>query len=82
MSLLWTLIADYDGGTHVVQVEAEDAQGAVNLFLSSEVDWLPQDFSREKRIPEVVSVVGVRNVWCDSFLVGDKLFLVHVVGTV
>ena len=91
----YTIIADYCGGTYLAQATADDERQAIlvwaknfdieiitGLSAKSQSQWLEgmQSYRRENLGPTPLD--GLANVWCESFLLGDKLLLVHIVQTV
>ena len=89
MGHLYTIFAEFRGGTHISQVEADTPAAAVQRW--SEKEFLgKEDFPAGAR-PEVrkqlsagdlpVPVSGHKNVWCLSGTRRNDLILIHVVLT-
>ena len=86
---LYTIVLDFDGGTYIRQERAADADTAVAVWekRKSVRNFLGLRHTKGSlfdeevdRIP--VALKGLRNVWCTSALVGEKLALINVVKTV
>ena len=91
---LFTVIVDYDGGTYIGQVEADDAnQAALAWATQLEVRDIPGMGNKSKEALKTDLKVkqtdgygptfldGLVNVWCESSLVRGKLILIHIVQT-
>jgi hypothetical protein len=85
---LFTFVLEFDGGTHISQFRATSVVRAVEeygaqLLRDKAVAKLPV----RRRLREALSaenpvaIKGVRNVWCCSASIGEKLALLNVVAT-
>jgi hypothetical protein len=81
---LFTLIADYCGGTYVAQTRASSPIGAVRSFASK--SSTPKDLlgplkqlaaSHDKPVP----IAECKNVWCASASYRGNLLLLNVIRT-
>jgi hypothetical protein len=89
---LYTFVLDYDGGTYISQVKADDVQGAVENWVMHGLDLdaleientKREDLLEEVREPDnnAEPITGTKNVWCTSIDIGDDIGLVHFVKTV
>jgi hypothetical protein len=86
---LYTFVLDFKGGTYISQVEASSESEAC-VRWAKQLDWAGIDgFERRCREEliggengeKLLPVEGLRNVWCQTALLGDDLALVHLVLT-
>ena len=90
-TMLMTLILDYAGGTYAAQVEVDRLE-ELAVQVRSAFDWQlvaprPTPSALERFIASIAQstaseVSGVRQVWCISAMLGQKLVLIHAVNTV
>lgn len=84
-NLLFTFIAEYDGGTYISQIRAADIVAATKIAQTT----IPKDISvtlgRTVEIGELDEPVAIKTtfrVWCLSALDADEeLVLVNVIQT-
>jgi len=86
---LYTILAEYGGGTYISQVEADAPDAAIEIWTQSEPsgkDDLPfearQDLRKELTDGEVpIPLAGQKNVWCITGLYRNRLLLINIVLT-
>ena len=86
---LFTIVADFQGGTYLTQVEAEDERQAASLWPESRELHdiavplgLPlQELGIALSSPEATPVGDLLHCWCVTALVEDQLLLPHIVRT-
>jgi hypothetical protein len=84
---LFTIIAEYRGGTYLQQVRAGSSLGALTKWRMSpkSIPGLKSSRRREVRegaaVDELVEITGCKHVWCTSAMLGKHLLLVHVIQT-
>lgn len=86
---LFTVILEYDGGTYISQIEAEDVGAAVRAWAdrvaAGAIPELPSNvgpmFARELSEEVPVPITGLSGVWCCTAAVRGRLGLVNVVRT-
>lgn len=86
---LYTFILEFDGGTYISQVQAQDAKSAPEVWgaslKSGDVRGLRDASIRRLRADlasdEPVPLTGLEMVWCMSTLVRGRLALVNFVQT-
>lgn len=89
--MFYTIIIEYDENTLVSQVEANNPDDAINvgiqiqgenksgIFTDDEIQGLVNEI--EAGNGNCVLLNGLRGVWCDTFLLNDKLVQIHAVAT-
>jgi hypothetical protein len=86
---LFTVIADYGGGTYLAQVRARSAREAAIAWPESPavaelallLDLPIATFKEVLREPEVSPVRSLSRCWCVTADLGDQLLLLHIVQT-
>ena len=87
MSPLFTFFLDFDGGTYITQVAGTLEEACEKWFSTGvqNVDELDDadkvELTRSFTNDELIRVDGVKNVWCLSGLVKERLALLHIVQT-
>jgi hypothetical protein len=86
MAHLYTVIAEYRGGTYIKQLRARSAKDAVQKWLKQSDTSIPKNLSAAlRRISaetlEPVLIDGCENVWCASSSY-KGLLLLNIVKTV
>lgn len=91
---LYTLIADFQAGTFISQVNAISPKNAVEEWLLSlqkedykipeigkvELDYMTQELKGE-HAEEPTSILTVDNVWCSSFSLKKGYLLLNIIKT-
>lgn len=87
---LYTLIFDFLGGTYISQVDGETPQEAAHRGIGqlkvreieglneSDLAIMQADLLKEDGL---VTLNGVVNVWCTSFLIQDNSLLMNLIKT-
>lgn len=86
---LFTIVADFQGGTYLTQVEAENERQAASLWPESRELrdiavplGLPlQALGIALSNPEATPVGNLRHCWCVTAEVEDQLLLLHIIRT-
>jgi hypothetical protein len=86
---IFTFILEYSGGTYIKQLEADGVKRARDLWAEridlNQVHGLTQksasDFRELFTSNDVVLLDGLRNVWCQSRVIRNKLALLNIVKT-
>ena len=86
---LFTIIAEYAGGTYVRQFDAFNVEDALNQWVESGIEVVPglKDLRTEQLKLAVVDelppteVGDCNGVWCIAPLVEDQMLLVHLIQT-
>ena len=86
---LYTFVLEFRGGTYISQFEGETAHDAAlvwaNNLKTREIAHLRKKHKKlllaELNENSLVKLSGVKNVWCDSFLIGKHLALLNIVQT-
>ncbi len=90
---LYTFILEFDEGTYIEQIEAEDLMRAIEGwidYLKNQTNDIPSldhqtilDFESQMKSQEEVpvSLDGLRNVWCLNMESEEGLALINVVQT-
>ncbi|MBL9046872.1 MAG: hypothetical protein JNK34_06095 [Tabrizicola sp.] len=77
---LWTIVADYKGGTYIDQALASTIDAALrDVGSRAEYDFLASLLDESLETP--VKLDGMKNVWCTTLLFDDELLLINVVLT-
>ena len=82
---LFTLIAEYDGGTYIQQVIAPSPR-AVLQELPKRDTTLPENVvaaigQLESDVDKPISIRGTKNVWCLTTTYKRQLLLLNIVKT-
>lgn len=85
----YTFFTDWDGGTYIHQVNADNFSSAVSswvelLVAHNDLNISPESMSQFIEIlkeSEFVDVTGFTSIWCTSIVFEEKLALTHVVLT-
>lgn len=87
---LFTIILDFDGGTYLSQTVLEDII-ELPRTLDTVIPWdvLPKSISEPAKAQFLVDISsspptlldGLKNIWCMSAELGEKLAILHVVET-
>jgi hypothetical protein len=85
---LFPVLLEFDGGTYVSQLRSASANGAIRKYSAELLENRSLCTSRlRKRLSSAiaeedpVAIRGIRNVWCCSASIGDKLALVNIIET-
>lgn len=84
---LFTCILEFDGGTYISQSRTTSSDRAVAKYAAHllQNDAVPlrirKMLSKALAVEKPVTIVGVRNVWCCSTVVGKKLALLNIIAT-
>ncbi len=86
---LYTFVLDYQGGTYISQRDGDDLTSAARTWvrsLRSVGDFELTDTDRSELEGEIerhgaVAIDGVRNVWCLTGGLRNRLLLAHVILT-
>ena len=82
---MFTFVLDFQGGTYVGQAEGPLETALANWLLSLELDRLSRNELQTLRDSIVmdnrVHVEGLKNVWCSTGLVDEKIAIVHIIAT-
>ncbi|MDC7685223.1 hypothetical protein PQU92_18220 [Asticcacaulis sp. BYS171W] len=92
MPALFTFVVEYDGGTYISQLQAEDVGAALLLWCdkfadSEDIPKKTRKLSKTVREDiiehegEAVLLNGLQNAWCISALRKNKLALINIVKT-
>lgn len=88
---LFTLMCEYDGGSHLHQVHASDPHAALLRWASVIAAEMPLGCVTSERVArlaaatptgdemEITPVTGLTGVWCWSAVDGDELVLTTIV---
>jgi hypothetical protein len=84
---LFTIIADYGGGTYLAQIQARSAKEAAIAWPKSPavaelallLDLPIASFKEVLRKPELSPVRSLSRCWCVTADLGDQLLLLHIV---
>lgn len=90
--MLFSIIIEYDENTFVSQVEADDPNESIKMGIQIQGEKNSGIFT-DNEVQELIGEIeagngssvllnGLRSVWCDTFLLNDKLVLIHAVATV
>ena len=87
---LYTIVADYRGGTYLTQVIAENEKHAAASWSDTEAIReiampldLPLDALREElKSPDGFPVGDLQNCWCVTAVDDGGLLLLHIIETV
>ena len=86
---LFTVLLEFDGGTHVSQFRAVSPRAAAVKHASHVIGnkaiaplVLRKRLAKDLLEDIPIKIEGVRNVWCCSAVVGRKLALVNIIETV
>ncbi len=92
---LYTLIADFEGGTYISQWEAENLQQAIVSWAKAfsievvphvdkqfRLDLIAEVDSCQTEGVEPVAIEGLKAVWCSSFCPQNRFLLLNIVETV
>ena len=86
---LYTIIAEYEGGTYLSQVEARDEREAALRWPDSDglrdvasALQLPLEVFRDVlTAPEAAPVGDLRSCWCVTAPIEDQLLVLYIVET-
>lgn len=85
---VFTLILEFDGGTHIAQFQASSPEAATMKYAQhlGGIKEPSTSLMRRRLTPRLLSEVpvaieGVRGAWCCSTSVGDRLALLNIVAT-
>ncbi len=86
---LYTVIADYAGGTYVAQYRASSPRAVLAKWVRGSAEGILRSKKRDavlrRRLTQPdsrpVPLSGLTSVWCCSFSVGRKLLLLNIVET-
>ena len=84
---LYTLIAEYRGGTYISQTQGSTLAEAFSKWLKEGLVAIPPAAitelkSQMDRGDKLVEIQGLTNVWCISAEHARQLILVHMVATI
>ena len=87
---LFTMIIDYNGGTYITQATSEnykvapvecirkwDISGIEEIINENEKINVMEQLKDEKFVP----LKGLKNIWCGTAFLRDKLMLINLVET-
>ena len=78
---LWTLIAEYKGGTYIEQAVATSLDEAVQAICSVTESKFLLSLLDEEELKDPVKITGIENVWCITGLFENTLVLANIVLT-
>jgi hypothetical protein len=85
---LFTAVLEFDGGTYISQFRATSADAAAtkhaaHLMGNKEMSTLANRRRLANRLSaeQLITIEGVRNVWCCSASIGKKFALLNIVAT-
>ena len=82
---MFTFVLDFQGGTYLGQAEGTLETALASWLSSLDLDLLGRNELQTLRdsiaVDKRVLVEGLKNVWCSTGLVDDKLAIVHIIAT-
>lgn len=86
---LYTVILEFRGGTYISQAKAISEQTAVDFWIRSLDETIPEISSTDRQalavgfnLEDLAPLTGLINVWCTSGLANGHLALLNIIRTI